>query len=174
MANEGNSRIRPPACTQADLFLSGENGYHTYRIPALLTTQKGTILAFCEGRRNSRSDTDDIDVLLRRSYDNGETWTDMQIVADMGGDTIGNPCPVQDPFTGAIWRIYPKGDQALRPGGPVVVPSPAKMPAVGQLAAAPSLGGANQDVVKIISLIIGTFGFALAVMVLARRYLGLR
>src|SRR5438045_6318888 len=79
---------------QVEVFRAGEGGYHTYRIPALITTPKGTLLAFCEGRRNSASDTGDIDVLLRRSFDGGKTWAPMQKLADMGEDTIGNPAPV--------------------------------------------------------------------------------
>ncbi len=39
-----------------DLFVSGRNGYHTYRIPALIETTKGTLLAFCEGRKTGRAD----------------------------------------------------------------------------------------------------------------------
>src|SRR5437763_14540636 len=80
--------------TEFDVFRAGEGGYHTYRIPALLTTPKGTLLAFCEGRKNSSSDSGDIDVLLRRSHDNGKTWSAVQKLADMGADTIGNPTPV--------------------------------------------------------------------------------
>ena len=49
-----------------DVFVSGADGYHTYRIPALLVTPGGDLLAFCEGRKNSRGDTDDIDLLLKR------------------------------------------------------------------------------------------------------------
>jgi sialidase-1 len=86
-----------------DVFRSGEDGYHTYRIPALTATRKGTLLAFCEGRRNSSSDTGDIDLLLKRSTDGGRTWSAQQVVADHGPDTIGNPCPVVDRKTGAIW-----------------------------------------------------------------------
>ena len=48
-----------------DLFESGTQGYHTFRIPALTTTLAGTVLAFCEGRKNARGDTGDIDMLLR-------------------------------------------------------------------------------------------------------------
>ena len=54
-----------------EVFRSGEGGYHTYRIPALIETKKGTLLGFCEGRRGSRSDTGDIDLLLKRSRDGG-------------------------------------------------------------------------------------------------------
>ncbi|MBK7927878.1 MAG: exo-alpha-sialidase [Bryobacterales bacterium] len=39
------------AVTTGEVFRAGEGGYHTYRIPALLETKKGTLLAFCEGRR---------------------------------------------------------------------------------------------------------------------------
>ncbi len=56
---------------QNDIFLSGKEGYHTYRIPALITTSKGTLLAFCEGRRFSREDLGNNDLLLRRSSDGG-------------------------------------------------------------------------------------------------------
>jgi sialidase-1 len=85
------------------VFRSGEDGYHTYRIPALLATRKGTLLAFCEGRRNSASDAGDIDLLLKRSFDGGKTWSRQQVVADFGEDTIGNPCPVQERNTRRIW-----------------------------------------------------------------------
>jgi sialidase-1 len=85
-----------------DLFVSGEGGYHTYRIPALIESKRGTLLAFCEGRRGSAGDAGDIDLLLRRSFDQGRTWQPVQLVADFGGDTIGNPAPVVDRATGAI------------------------------------------------------------------------
>jgi sialidase-1 len=88
-----------------DLFISGQEGYHTFRIPSLLATPKGTLLAFCEGRKNSRSDTGRIDLVLKRSRDDGRTWTPLQIVARDGGNTVGNPCPVVDAKTGAIWLL---------------------------------------------------------------------
>ncbi len=90
---------------QSEVFVSGEQGYHTYRIPSLIVTGKGTVLAFAEGRKNSRSDTGDIDIVLRRSLDGGQTWQPMQLVADHGPDTIGNPCPVVDRRTGTIWLL---------------------------------------------------------------------
>ena len=90
------------AVSQVDIFRSGEDGYHTYRIPALVMTRKGTLLAFCEARKNSRSDTGDIDTVLKRSFDNGWTWSKMQVVADFGPDTIGNPAPVVEQKSGTI------------------------------------------------------------------------
>ena len=92
-----------PCIEQTDLFVSGKDGYHTYRIPAVLVTKKGTVLAFCEGRKNSGSDHGDIDLVLKRSTDGGHTWADMEIIADDGIHTMGNPCPVVDKSNGAIW-----------------------------------------------------------------------
>ena len=90
---------------QTAVFVSGKDGYHTYRIPSVIVTQKGTVLAFCEGRKISRSDTDDIDLMLKRSTDGGRTWSDQQIVWDDGPNTCGNPCPVVDQDTGTIWLL---------------------------------------------------------------------
>ena len=98
-------RAGGPALFQVDVYRAGQGGYHTYRIPALMVTPGNTLLAFCEGRRHSRSDTGDIDLLLRRSRDNGATWLETQLVADQGQDTIGNPCPVVDRTTGVIWLL---------------------------------------------------------------------
>ncbi|TLS53338.1 exo-alpha-sialidase [Paenibacillus antri] len=91
--------------SKIDLFVSGEQGVHTYRIPSLLVARSGTVLAFCEARRNGGGDAGDIDVALRRSLDHGATWEPMRIVADDGANTIGNPCPVQDRDTGRIWLL---------------------------------------------------------------------
>ena len=88
---------------QTALFVAGKDGYHTYRIPAIVVSTRGTILAFCEGRRNSGSDTGDIDIVLKRSFDNGETWEPTQLVANDGPNTMGNPCPVVDRETATIW-----------------------------------------------------------------------
>jgi sialidase-1 len=90
---------------QQDVFVAGKDGYHTYRIPALIVTTNKTLLAFCEGRKHSRSDTGDIDLLLKRSTDGGKTWGARQVVWDDGPNTCGNPCPVVDEQTGTIWLL---------------------------------------------------------------------
>ena len=64
---------KPPV--ESAVFVSGQDGYHTYRIPSVIVTPKGTVLAFCEGRKSSRSDTGDIDLLLKRSTDGGSTFS---------------------------------------------------------------------------------------------------
>lgn len=90
---------------QEAIFISGKDGYHTYRIPSLIVTKKGTLLAMCEGRKEGRSDTGNIDLLLKRSFDGGKTWAKTQIVWDDGDNTCGNPCPVVDAKTGTIWLL---------------------------------------------------------------------
>jgi hypothetical protein len=90
---------------QTDVFVSGRDGYHTYRIPSVIATRDGTLLAFCEGRKTGRGDSGDIDLLLKRSEDGGRTWSPAQIVWDDGANTCGNPCPVVDQDTGTIWLL---------------------------------------------------------------------
>lgn len=90
---------------QIPLFISGEAGYHTYRIPSLIVSTKGTLLAFCEGRKHGRGDSGDIDLVLKRSFDGGKTWQPTQVVWDDGPNTCGNPCPVVEAKTGAIYLL---------------------------------------------------------------------
>jgi len=105
-----NDQVTGPHPEMTDLYVSGTDGYHTYRIPALLTTEKGTLLAFCEGRQGGRGDSGNIDLLLKRSTDGGDTWSDQQVVWDDGANTCGNPCPVQDRQTGTIWLLLTWND----------------------------------------------------------------
>ena len=93
-----------PSYDERALFVSGQGGYHTYRIPALVRSASGTLLAFCEGRKNSSSDTGDIDLLVRRSNDNGETWSPQQVVWSDSTNTCGNPAPVVA-ADGTIWLL---------------------------------------------------------------------
>jgi sialidase-1 len=104
-----------------DLWISGEGGYHTYRIPALIRTAAGSVLAFCEGRKHSRADAGEIDLLLRRSRDGGRTWEPTLLVATDPGMTCGNPAPVVDGASGTIWLPFCKnpaagGESAIRAG----------------------------------------------------------
>ncbi len=98
------------AIQQSVLWEKGSGEYNNYRIPSLIVTQKGTLLAFCEGREGG--DAGDIDLLLKRSEDSGVTWSDEQVVWDDDQNTCGNPCPVIDEETGRIWLFltWNKGD----------------------------------------------------------------
>lgn len=105
LASATSAKGAVPRLEQQVVFRSGEGDYHTYRIPALIVTSKGTVLAFCEGRKKGRGDAGNIDVLLKRSTDGGKTWGRTQVVWDDGENTCGNPCPVVDAKTGTIWLL---------------------------------------------------------------------
>lgn len=91
--------------TQA-LFVSNDGRFKRYRIPSLLVTKSGTLLAICEGRVDGGGLTGNIDLVLRRSLDAGLSWQPVQRIADLDDDTLGNPCPVVDRQTGTIWLPF--------------------------------------------------------------------
>lgn len=97
--------LQPATLEQRALWVSGQDGYHTYRIPSLAVTRRGTVLAFCEGRKTGGGDSGDIDLLLKRGPDGGRTWEPRRVVFDDGPNTVGNPCPVVDRTTGTIWLL---------------------------------------------------------------------
>lgn len=96
-----------------DLFTRGQGGYHTYRIPALVITLDGTILAFCEARLHNGRDCDKIDILLRRSFDGGYSWEAPQTVIADGERTCGNPCPVIEGDSGTVILPFCKDNQQI-------------------------------------------------------------
>ncbi len=62
-----------------------DDGVHTYRIPALATTAKGTLLCVYDMRRRKGRDLqEDIDIGLSRSADTGRTWEPVRVIMDMG------------------------------------------------------------------------------------------
>ncbi|MGW1891329.1 LamG-like jellyroll fold domain-containing protein [Streptomyces sp. NPDC002004] len=81
---------------------SRDPGYACFRIPAVVRTTSGTLLAFAEGRTRDCSDAGDIDIVVKRSTDDGLTWSPLQVVNEGAGDTHGNPAPVVDRRTGRI------------------------------------------------------------------------
>lgn len=93
------------AAAETTLFKSGEDGYSNYRIPSLITTKAGSLLAFSEARKDHRGDSGNIDLVAKRSTDNGKTWSKLYVVWDAGDHTAGNPCPVVDQQTGRIINI---------------------------------------------------------------------
>ena len=104
------AKTREPYFKQIDLLSMGQEGYCAFRIPAIVVGPEGTVLAFCEGRNalasevtGEVSDTDEIDMVLRRSFDNGKTWEPIQVVWHDEKNTCGNACPVVDRETGIIW-----------------------------------------------------------------------
>lgn len=90
------------AIEQSTVFARGQDGYHTFRIPAVVQAADGTLLAFAEGRVDSPGDDGDIDLVLKRSSDGGRTWGPLQVVVDDGPNKFGNPVPILDERTGRI------------------------------------------------------------------------
>ncbi|MET9684498.1 sialidase family protein [Streptomyces coeruleorubidus] len=92
-----------PEFGQQVLFKASQDpGYACFRIPAIVRTTAGTLLAFAEGRVLNCGDAADIDIVLKRSTDGGRTWGPLQVVNEGAGDTHGNPAPLVDRRTGRI------------------------------------------------------------------------
>jgi sialidase-1 len=89
------------------VFISGQDGYAAYRIPALLITQKGALLAFAEGRAHRRDHAEN-DIVLKRSNDRGNTWGILQVVAEDGSNALNNPTVVQVRRNGRVLLMYQK------------------------------------------------------------------
>jgi sialidase-1 len=78
------------------VFSSGNEGHKSYRIPAIVKLPSGHLLAFAEGRVHGAGDFGDINIVLKRSSDNGKTWGALQTVANYDSLQAGNPAPVVD------------------------------------------------------------------------------
>ena len=79
-----------PAFEKVDLFEAGKDGYTLYRIPGIVTTKRGTVLAYCEARKSDKGDWGTIDILLRRSTNNGASWQPRVKIADVPGPKAKN------------------------------------------------------------------------------------
>lgn len=102
--------------TETDVFHAGSEGYHTFRIPALITTKGGAVLAICEGRKTGRGDHGDVDLVQKRSTDGGKTWGPVELIHEQGSTakiTIGNPCPVVDQDTGVLWLPFNRDNDGV-------------------------------------------------------------
>lgn len=97
------------------VFTSGTEGYKSFRIPAIIKAKNGDLLAFCEGRVTGSSDFGNIKIVLKRSSDEGKTWSPLQIVASNDTLQAGNPAPVVDLIDpgfpqGRIFLFYNTGN----------------------------------------------------------------
>lgn len=117
--DDNNERIFPkleaPGSVLPYVFQKGTEGYSCFRIPAIVMTKSGTLLAFAEGRKHDCSDEGDIDLVLKRSTDTGKTWSKLSVVWSDGENTCGNPSPVIDQATGKIHLLmtWNKGEDDI-------------------------------------------------------------
>ncbi len=109
-----------------DVFVSGQDGYHAYRIPCIVTAPDGSLLAFVEARKNNLADPggkgQEIDLALKISTNRGKTWSPMMLVEDAPElYSSANPAVVVDRQTKRTWVFYVRckpgrGTYAARPG----------------------------------------------------------
>ena len=112
--------------THVDVFQSGQDGYHTYRIPIIETAPDGTLLVFVEARKYNAHDPgmegNDIDLALKRSTDGGRTWSRMTVLDDPGERWSScNPATVVDRGNGRVWLLHgrnkpDRSSLTVRPG----------------------------------------------------------
>jgi len=76
--------LAAPLLEKTNLFEEGKDGFASYRIPGIIVTAKGTVLAYCEARKYSGADEGEIEIHLRRSTDGGKSWSTAQQIAHMG------------------------------------------------------------------------------------------
>ncbi len=108
---------------------AGDDGVNTYRIPGMVTTDKGTLLAVYDVRYNNSKDLpENIDVGLSRSTDGGKTWEPMKVMMDMGAphenNGVGDPTILFDPVTKKIWvaALWSKGNRSIAGSEPGLSP----------------------------------------------------
>lgn len=91
-----------------------DDDYKCYKIPSLMRTGDGTLLAFIEARKEHCGDSGWIDIRLRRSFDNGDTWTQSSMVYSEGDAqhaiAIGDQCPVWDEATQTVHLIFTRNN----------------------------------------------------------------
>lgn len=91
------------------LFVSGTRDTHTFRIPAIATATNGDLIAACDARRKNSADLvhqRTIDIVFRRSEDNGETWSPMEILDTFDEEGCSDPSLLVDEVTGNIFCFY--------------------------------------------------------------------
>jgi sialidase-1 len=87
------------------LFVGNVIG-HGYRIPSLIVLPGDIMLAFCESRWDVMADWGNIDIVMKRSLDGGETWGNLQVLQNRGEHTVHNPCPLFDNDTQTLFLPF--------------------------------------------------------------------
>lgn len=89
----------------SDVFVSGTEGYASIRIPAVLVTKAGSVLAFAEGRQRP-TDQAENDIVFKRSTDGGKSWSPLKVLHDDGAHSLNNPTIVQEQQGGRLFLWY--------------------------------------------------------------------
>ena len=97
------------------VFEGGKEGHAIYRIPAIISLPTHELVAFAEGRVNGYDDFGDINLVMKRSTDQGKTWSALKTLVDYDSLQAGNPAPVMDLFDpnypeGVVYLFYNSGN----------------------------------------------------------------
>lgn len=100
-----------PLLAHTDVFISGKDGYHTYRIPAIETAPDGSLIAFAEARKYNADDPgygrQDIDLVFKRSTNGGAAWSPMTVLENPGELwSAANPSTLVDRTNNRVWVFY--------------------------------------------------------------------
>lgn len=110
----GSAWARASALVQVDLFKQGDSGVNTYRIPALVETAKGTLIAVVDARYDSSRDLPGhIALAMRRSFDEGKHWTPMQIILQPAQGGVGDASLLLDHSNGRVWCFHSYGPPGI-------------------------------------------------------------
>ncbi len=85
--------------------MAGQDRYPSIRIPSVVVTKAGTVLAFAEGRERP-TDQGENDLVLKRSRDGGKSWGELQVVAEDGAHSLNNPTAVVEQGSGRVYLMY--------------------------------------------------------------------
>ncbi len=127
--SDGVNNPPEPITSTSQPFASGLGGYNTFRIPAIATTNAGTMIVAADGRVSGSGDIpSNIDSVIRRSTDNGSTWGPLIVTANYGTNTsdtdsypitgsstarnrtsASDPALLVDRSNGRIWVFYDNG-----------------------------------------------------------------
>jgi sialidase-1 len=103
-----------PLFEQVDLFQRGDAGIHTYRIPALVETRKGTLIAVVDARHDSDHDLPArISLMLRRSHDHGKTWSRAVFLRRVKEGGVGDASLLVDRNNGRVWCFHSYGPPGI-------------------------------------------------------------
>jgi len=106
---------------QVDLLHQGDGGVHTYRIPALVETKKGTLIAVADARfENPRDLPGRIALVVRRSFDRGRTWSPQRTIRQVAEGGAGDASLLLDRDTGRVWCFFAYGPPGI--GWPTAKP----------------------------------------------------
>lgn len=95
--SQGQAVIQPIDTSNiTTVFENGESAYACFRIPAIVRSPQGLLLAFAEGRKLSCSDFGDVDIVLKTSADEGRSWSPLRVIANNGNLQSSNAAPVFD------------------------------------------------------------------------------